>query len=228
MGISYATFGAALGIPVTLAIPSNASRERLTILHALGAEVIQTDAGEGIDGAILEARRLASEFPHRYWYAHQYDNPSNWQAHYKTTGPEIFDQTGGNLTHFVTGLGTSGTLMGAGRYLREKVPSVRLVGVQPDASFHGLEGLKHMQSAIKPGIFDESLPDEILEVRTELAYEMVLKLARSEGLFVGISSGAAALGALQIAERLQAGVVVTLFPDSGYKYLSEHELWTGT
>lgn len=227
MGISYATFGAALGIPVTLAIPANASQERLTILNALGAEVILTDAGEGIDGAILEARKLATEFPHIYWYGHQYDNPANWQAHYKTTGPEIFDQTGGSLTHFVTGLGTSGTLMGAGRYLREKIPSIRLVGVQPDASFHGLEGLKHMQSAIKPGIFDETVPDEILEVRTEEAYEMVLKLARLEGLFVGISSGAAALGALRIAERLQTGVVVTLFPDSGYKYLSDKELWRG-
>jgi len=227
MGISYATFGAALGIPVTLTIPANVSQERLTVLHALGAEVILTDAGEGTDGAILEARRLASEFPHIYWYAHQYDNAANWQAHYKTTGPEIFDQSGALLTHFVTGLGTSGTLMGAGRYLREKLPSLRLVGVQPDASFHGLEGLKHMQSAIKPGIFDESFPDEIVEVRTVEAYEMVLKLARSEGLFVGISSGAAALAALRIAERLQAGVIVTLFPDAGYKYLSEKELWKG-
>ncbi len=159
MGISYATFGAALGIPVTLCVPANASPERIIILRALGAEVILTDPSEGSDGAILLARKMAAEKPELYWYANQYNNPANWQAHYLTTGPEIVNQTNGKITHLVVGLGTSGTLMGMGRYLRDQLLDVRIVAVQPDASFHGLEGLKHMPSAIKPGIYDPSFAD---------------------------------------------------------------------
>jgi cysteine synthase B len=227
MGISYATFCAALGIPVTLAIPESASPERILMLQALGAEIVLTDPLEGSDGAILAARRLAEENPDVYWYANQYNNPANWQAHYLSTGPEIFAQTNGRVTHFVAGLGTSGTLMGAGRYLREKLPNVEIVSFQPDAPFHGLEGLKHMPSAIKPGIYDESFAGINLEVRTEAAHEMVRRLAREEGLFVGISSGAAALAALRVAEQIDEGVVVTIFPDAGYKYLSDRALWEG-
>ncbi len=227
MGISYATIGAALGIPVTLTIPASASLERFAILRALGAELILTDPTEGSDGAILVARQLAKENPERYWYANQYNNPSNWEAHHKSTGPEILAQTDSGVTHFVAGLGTSGTLMGTGRYLREQLPEVKVVAFQPDAAFHGLEGLKHMPSAIRPGIYDESFADEILEIRTEEAREMTLRLAREEGLFVGISSGAAMVAVLRVAERLEEGVVVTVFPDSGDKYLSDKALWEG-
>jgi len=225
MGISYATFGATLGIPVTLAVPANASSERIAILRALGAELVLTDPTEGSDGAILMARQLAAEKPDVYWYANQYNNDANWQAHYKSTGPEILRQTDRHVTYFVAGLGTSGTLIGTGRYLREHVPGVKIIAFQPDASFHGLEGLKHMPTAIKPGIYDPSFADETREVRTEAAHEMVLRLAREEGLFVGISSGAAAVAALRLAEELEEGVVVTLFPDAGYKYLSDRSLW---
>lgn len=225
MGISYATFGAALGIPVTIVIPANASPERMSILKALGAELILTDPLDGSDGAILKARELAEEHPDRYWYANQYNNPANWEAHYKSTGPEILYQTNGQVTHFVAGLGTSGTLTGTGRYLREQLPNVKIISFQPDAPFHGLEGLKHMPTSIKPGIYDESLADEQVEVQTEAAHEMVKRLAREEGLFVGISSGAAAVAALRVASKLDAGVVVTVFPDAGYKYLSDKSLW---
>ncbi|MGE5072657.1 MAG: PLP-dependent cysteine synthase family protein [Anaerolineae bacterium] len=227
MGISYATFGAAMGIPVTLCVPSNASPERITILRTLGAEIILTDPSLGSDGAILEARRLAEEQADRYWYANQYDNPANWQAHYASTGPEILAQTNGEITHLIVGLGTSGTLMGTGRYLREKLPNIKLVGIQPDAAFHGLEGLKHMPTAIPPKIYDASLADRIIEVRTETAHEMVRELGRREGLFAGISSGAALAGALQVAAELKSGTVVTVFPDAGYKYLSDRALWEG-
>ena len=227
MGISYATFGAALGIPVTFAIPASASPERLTLLRALGAEVILTDPSEGSDGAIMVARQLAAEKPDVYWYANQYSNPANWQAHYLSTGPEIFAQTNGQVTHFIAGLGTSGTLMGTGKYLRDQLPNVKIISMQPDAPFHGLEGLKHMPSAIKPGIYEESLASTNLEVRTETAHEMTLRLAREEGLFVGISSGAAAVAALEVASQLDEGVVVTIFPDAGYKYLSDKALWEG-
>ena len=225
MGISYATFGAALGIPVTLTIPASASPERFAILRALGAELILTDPTEGSDGAILEARRLVAERPDLYWYANQYNNPANWEAHYKSTGPEVVAQTNGEITHFVAGLGTSGTLIGTGRYLRQQLPGVRIIAFQPDAAFHGLEGLKHMPSAIKPGIYDESFADETLSVRTEAARDMMARIAREEGLFVGISSGAATVAALRVAEQLEEGIVVTIFPDSGYKYLSDKGLW---
>jgi cysteine synthase B len=225
MGIAYATFGAALGIPVTLTLPGNASSERVSILRALGAELVLTDPLEGSDGAIRLARQMAAEQPDRYYYANQYDNPANWQAHYLTTGPEIVQQTAGRVTHFVAGLGTSGTLTGVGRYLRQYNPAIRLIAVQPDSSFHGLEGLKHMPTAIQPGIFDPAMPDLTLEISTEASYEMVRRLARQEGLFVGISSGAAALAALQVASELEAGTVVAVFPDAGYKYLSDKALW---
>ena len=225
MGISYATFGATLGIPVTLAVPASASSERITILRALGAELILTDPTEGSDGAILMARQLAAEKPDMYWYANQYNNDANWKAHYKSTGPEILCQTDEHVTHFVAGLGTSGTLIGTGRYLREQLPQIKIIAFQPDASFHGLEGLKHMPTAIKPGIYDPSFADETREVKTEDAHEMVLRLAREEGLFIGISSGAAAVAALRVAQELDEGIVVTLFPDAGYKYLSDKSLW---
>jgi cysteine synthase B len=225
MGISYATFGAALGIPVTLAVPASASPERISILRVLGAEIILTDPTEGSDGAILTARQLVAEKPDLYWYANQYNNDANWQAHYKSTGPEILCQTDERITHFVAGLGTSGTLMGTGRYLREQLPNVKIIAFQPDASFHGLEGLKHMPTAIRPAIYDPSFADETLGLVTEDAHAMLLRLAREEGLFVGISSAAAAVAALRVAEGLDEGIVVTLFPDAGYKYLSDKALW---
>ncbi len=225
MGIAYATFGAALGIKVTLCVPANASPERITILQALGAEVILTDPSEGSDGAIRAARELAGQKPDLYWYANQYNNDANWQAHYRTTGPEIVTQTSAQITHFVAGLGTSGTLMGVGRYLHDQLPEVRVIAFQPDASFHGLEGLKHMPSAIQPGIYDAAFADETLEVKTETAHEMVRRLAREEGLFVGISSGAAMVAVLQLASKIKEGLIVTVFPDAGYKYLSDKTLW---
>jgi cysteine synthase B len=225
MGIAYTTFGAAMDVPVTLVLPSNASPERIAILRALGAELVLSDPLEGSDGAIRVARQMAAEQPDLYFYANQYDNPANWQAHYLTTGPEIFQQTAGRVTHVVAGLGTSGTLTGVSRYLQQFNPDVELVAVQPDTPLHGLEGLKHMPTAIQPGIFDPSLPDRTLEIPTEDAHDMVRRLAREEGLFVGISSGAAAAAALKVAEELDQGVVVTVFPDAGYKYLSDKGLW---
>jgi cysteine synthase B len=227
MGIAYATFGAVLGIPVTLCVPASASAERLRVLKVLGAEIILTDALEGPDGAILKARALAQSETDRFWYANQYDNPANWQAHYVSTGPEVVAQSNGAVTHFVAGLGTSGTLVGAGRYLRKHLPGVVVVGVQPDAAFHGLEGLKHMPTAIKPAIFDAQVADRTIYISTEAAHEMVRQLARREGLFVGISSGAAAVAALRVAAELDEGTIVTVFPDAGYKYLSDDALWEG-
>jgi cysteine synthase B len=221
MGIAYATLGASLGVPVTLTIPANASRERLAILRALGAEIFQTDPMEGTDGALREARRMAAEQPELYFYANQYDNPANWLAHTMTTGPEIAEQTDGTITHFVAGLGTSGTFTGTGRYLREAIPGVQLVAVQPDSPFHGLEGLKHMPTAIRPGIYDERIADLSLTVTTEQAFTMTLRLAREEGLFVGVSSGAAVAAALELGRELEEGTIVTVLPDAGYKYLSE-------
>lgn len=225
MGIAYTTFGAAMDVPVTLVLPANASPERIAILRALGAELVLTDPLEGSDGAIRVARRMAAENPELYFYANQYDNPANWQAHYLTTGPEIWQQTAGRVTHIVVGLGTSGTLTGVSRYVRQFNPDIQLIAVQPDGAFHGLEGLKHMPTAIQPGIYDPSLPDRTLEISTEEAHNMVRRLAREEGLFVGISSGAAAAAALKVAQELEQGTVVTVFPDAGYKYLSDKALW---
>ena len=227
MGISYATFGAALGIPVTLTMPENASPERISILRALGAELILTDPLEGSDGAIRVARKMAVEESDRYWYANQYDNPANWLAHYGSTGPEIWHQTNGLVTHFIAGLGTSGTMTGVGKFLREMNPSVQIIALQPDDAFHGLEGLKHMPTAIQPGIYNSQFADRTIEISTEDAHEMVRRLAREEGLFVGISSGAAAVAAFQVASESEAGQIVTVFPDAGYKYLSDKNLWGG-
>jgi len=228
MGIAYATFGSALGIPITLALPSNASPERIKILKALGAELILTDPLEGADGAILVAQQLGEDHPEKYYYANQYDNPENWKSHYKSTGPELVEQTDGKITHFVVGMGTSGTLTGVSRYFSDHFPHVKVIGVQPDSPFNGLEGLKHMPSAIQPGIYDPEAADQIIEIRTEDAYDMVRCLAREEGYFIGISSGAAAVAARQVANELEEGVVVTVFPDAGFKYLSDEELWKGS
>lgn len=225
MGIAYATLGNTLDVPVTLVMPSNASAERKMILSALGAELVLTDPVEGTDGAILVARKMAEERPDLYFYANQYDNPANWEAHYLTTGPEIIRQTNGKITHFVAGLGTSGTLTGVARSLHEQIPGVQMIAVQPDGPLHGLEGLKHMETAIKPEIYDPGLPDRIMQVATEEAYHMVQRLAREEGLFVGVSAGAAAAAALRLGEELEAGIIATVFPDAGYKYLSEKAVW---
>jgi cysteine synthase B len=226
MGIAYATLAASMAIPVTLAIPENASPERLSILKALNAELVLTDPLEGSDGAWLVARQMAEEHPDRYFYANQYNNPANWQAHYHTTGPEVWGQTGGQITHFVAGTGTSGTITGATRYLKEKNEEIESVAFYPDSPFHGLEGLKHMPSSHQPGIYDPNLPDRILEVPTEEAYEMVRRLGREQGLFVGLSSGAAAVAAVRVAEEIvsrgEHGLVATVFPDAGYKYLTSN------
>lgn len=228
MGIAYATFGSALGIPIALALPSNASPERIKILQALGAELILTDPLEGSDGAIQVAQQLVEDHPEKYYYANQYDNPENWKSHYKSTGPEIMEQTDGNVTHIVAGMGTTGTLMGVSRYFAEHKPEVKIIGVQPDSPFNGLEGLKHIPTAIQPGIYDPNAADRIITIKTEEAYDMVRFLARKEGYFLGISSGAAAVAARLVSQELEEGVVVTVFPDAGFKYLSDDKLWKGT
>lgn len=228
-GIAYAMLGAAKGFRVKLYVPGNASPERIAILRAYGAELVLTDPLEGSDGAIRAARAELAAHPDRYYYADQYNNPANWQAHYHTTAPEIWQQTHGKVTHFVAGLGTSGTLMGTGRGLKAFNPAVQVISLQPDSPFHGVEGWKHMETAIKPGIYSETFADEDFGVSTEASHEMARRLAREEGYLVGISAAAAMAGALRVAERLadegRAGVVVTLFPDNAYKYLSE-SFWT--
>jgi len=219
MGIAYATFGAALGIPIRLAIPGNAGPARLAILRALGAELVITDPTEGSDGARVVAHRMADQDPDRFYYADQYSNPANWQAHFESTGPEVLAQTRGRLTHFVSGLGTTGTLTGVGRYLREHAPEARLIAVQPDGPMHGLEGLKYLPTSHMPPIYDSTLPDETVSVSTEEAYAMARRLARAEGLLVGLSAAAATVAALRIAEAERSATIVVLFPDSGIKYL---------
>ena len=230
-GIAYAMIGAAKGYRVTLCLPASASPERLRILRAYGVDLRLTDPQEGSDGAILEARRIAACEGDRYFYPDQYSNPANWQAHYHTTAVEILEQTGGRITHFIAGLGTSGTLMGVGRRLREEVHGVRIVAFEPDSPFHGLEGLKHMDTAIVPAIFDPAFPNERRAVSTEAAHRMVRRAAREEGLLIGISSGAALHCALEVArEALRAGEtprVVTVFPDGAERYLSER-FWEET
>ncbi len=220
-GIAYAWIAAARGYRVKLCIPACASAERRRTLRALGVDLVLTDPLEGSDGAIREARRIYQGSPDLYFYPDQYGNPANWRAHYDATGWEIWEQTGGRLTHLVAGLGTSGTFVGSGRRLRELKPEVRLVSVQPDSAFHGLEGLKHMRSAIVPGIYDPGLADEERYVATETAYALVRRLAREEGVLVGPSSGAALAAALDVARDLREGVIVTVFPDSGDRYLAE-------
>ncbi|VAW40987.1 Cysteine synthase B [hydrothermal vent metagenome] len=223
MGIAYAMLGATRGYHVKLTLPSNASPERIAILKAYGAELILTDPLEGSDGAIVEARKLAAADPTLY-YANQYNNSANWQAHYKTTAPEIWQQMDGQITHFVAGLGTSGTFTGTTRRLKLFKPAIQTIAMQPDGPFHGLEGLKHMPSALKPGIYDEQLADEQVAVRTEDAEVMAHFLARHEGLFVGISAAAAVVASINVAKKLAEGVVVTILPDNGFKYLSD-KLW---
>jgi S-sulfo-L-cysteine synthase (O-acetyl-L-serine-dependent) len=224
-GIAYAMVGAARGYKVTLCMPENASPERKLILRALGAELILTNPLESTDGAIREARRLVNEDPERFFYPDQYSNDGNWRAHYDTTAPEIIEQTSGRLTHFVAGLGTGGTFVGIGRRLRKFSPGIKLISFQPQGPFHGREGLKHMGSAIVPAIYDPTLADEDLRIDTERAYRMVRRLAREEGLLAGISSGAAVAAMLEVASRLDRGVVVTVFPDGAEKYLNE-SFWT--
>ena len=224
-GIAFAMLGAALGFPVLLTMPSNVSPERKLILKAYGAEVEWTDPDQGSDGAIRRAREIAAAFPERYCYMDQYSNPANWRAHYETTGPEIWRQTGGTVTHFVAGLGTSGTFMGTVRRLKELNPELQAISMQPDSPFHGLEGLKHMATALVPAIYDPSLADRNVEIETEAAYAMAKRLAREEGLLVGISAAAAVAACEQIAkEEAAAGrsaTIVTVLPDSADKYLSE-------
>jgi cysteine synthase B len=225
-GIAYAMIGAARGYKVKLCVPSNASSERKRILKAFGAEIMFTDPGEGSDGAIRKVREIYAAEPDRYFYPDQYNNPANWKAHFETTGPEIIEQTAGRITHFVTGLGTSGTFVGVARRMRRDLPAVKCYSAQPSSGFHGLEGLKHMPSSIVPGIYDPSLADGNLWIETEDAHRMVRQMARKEGLLVGVSSGGNVSAALQVARdlasRRESGLIVTILCDSADKYLSEH------
>jgi cysteine synthase B len=224
-GIAYAMLGAAMGFPVTLCVPSNVSPERKNILAAYGANVIWTDPADGSDGAIRMARKLIAEQPARYFYANQYGNDNNWRAHYYSTANEIWQQTSGAITHFVAGLGTSGTFMGTTRRLRELNPKIQCISMQPDSPFNGLEGLKHMATAIVPPIYDPALADRNIEMPTERAYAMCKRLARSQGLLLGISAGAAVAAARDVAEEEartnRDAVIVTILPDSADKYLSD-------
>jgi cysteine synthase B len=223
-GIAYAMFGAALGVTVRLCVPDNVTAERKRMLRAYGAQLVLTDPLEGSDGAIREARRLYHADPESFFYPDQYNNPFNWRAHYDTTGPEILEQTSGRMTHFVAGLGTSGTFVGIARRLREAARDVRLASLQPDAPLHGIEGLKHMETAIVPGIYDATLADQDLRIDSEIAMAMTRRLAREEGLLVGISSGANVAAALAFAEP--PAVVVTILCDGGERYLSDR-MWEG-
>jgi S-sulfo-L-cysteine synthase (O-acetyl-L-serine-dependent) len=223
-GIAYAMIGAAQDFPVTLCMPENVSVERKRILHAYGANIIYTDPADGSDGAIRAARELYARAPDKYFYADQYSNDANWQAHYHGTANEIWQQTEGRITHFVSMMGTSGTFVGNTRRLKELNPNIQCISLQPDSPFHGIEGAKHMASAIVPKIYDPKLADEDLGISTEESYAMVIRLAREEGMLVGISAAAAVVGCLQIASRLkkdETGVFVTILCDSGDKYLSE-------
>ena len=225
-GIAYAWIGAALGYKVRLCMPKNASEERKKILRAYGVDFVLTDPGEGSDGAILEARRLYAEDPERYFYPDQYSNPANPRSHYESTAPEIWEQTEGEVTHFVAGLGTSGTFVGTSTRLKELNPGVRVVSFEPDGAFHGLEGMKHMGSAIVPPIYDPMAADENRATATEDAYDMVKRVAREEGVLIGISAGAAVATALQVARELEAagesGTIVTILCDGADKYLSDN------
>jgi cysteine synthase B len=228
-GIAYAMLGAALGFPVTLCVPENVSPERKRILQAYGANIIYTDPAEGSDGAIKIARQFAESHPDLYFYADQYSNDANWRAHYETTAHEIWQQIEGRITHFVAMLGTTGTFVGATRRLKELNPKIRCISLQPDSAFHGIEGAKHLPSAIVPSIYDPSLADQNLEIVTEDAHAMARRLARDQGLLVGVSAAAAVVGSLQVLERLEPerlekdrrATIVTILCDSGEKYLSE-------
>lgn len=225
-GIALAMIGAVLGYPVELCIPANVSIERKKIISAYGATMIFSNAMDGSDGALELCRTMLRENPDRYFKPDQYFNEANPLGHYQTTGPELWWQTRGTITHFIAGMGTGGTLMGTGRYLKERNPDVQIVGVEPDDAFHGLEGLKHMASSIVPGIYDETRLDRKVGVSTEDAYDTVYRLGREVGLLVGQSSGAALWAALRVARELDTGVIVTLFPDFGDKYLTTN-LWSG-
>src|SRR6266849_6970805 len=223
-GIAYAMIGAAMGYPVKLCLPDSASHERKRILGAFGAELVITAGDEGTDGAIRKVHEMVKTDPEKYFYPDQYSNPANWQAHYRTTANEIWEQTRGRITHFVAGLGTSGTFVGTTRRLKELNPAIRCVSLQPDASFHGLEGWKHMETAIRPAIYDDTLADENFPVSTEESYRLVKRLAREEGLLVSPSSAAALLGCFQVAAGIPKNakaVIVTVFADSASKYLNE-------
>jgi S-sulfo-L-cysteine synthase (O-acetyl-L-serine-dependent) len=227
-GIAYAMVGVALGYPVKLFLPTSASPERKQILQAYGAEIVYTPGDEGTDGAIRRVRELYRAEPEKYFYPDQYSNPANPNAHYETTGPEIWEQTQGRITHFVAGLGTSGTFVGTTRRLKELNPAIRCISFQPDSGFHGLEGLKHMATAIVPSIYDPALADEDLGVQTEGAQQLAKRLAREEGLLVGVSAAGALWASMDVARRLPRGqkaVIVTVFPDAADKYLSE-KFWS--
>jgi len=219
-GIAYAMISAVKGYRLKIVLPENASPERKKIIAGFGADIVYSSPFEGADGAIRMARKIYNESDVKYFMPDQYNNPSNPKAHYLTTGPEILEQTKRRITHFIAGVGTGGTIMGTGRALKEFNPRIKVIAVQPDDAMHGLEGLKHMESSIVPGIFDQSFPDETIYVNTDKAYDMVKTLAMIEGLAVGHSSGAAVVAALQIAQRLKEGVIVTIFPDGGDRYLS--------
>ncbi|UJS18101.1 MAG: cysteine synthase family protein [Candidatus Jettenia sp.] len=225
-GIAYALIGASRGYKVTLVMPLNVSEERKRIIRAFGAKIIFTDPLLGSDGAMLEAKRIVNEDPSKYFYADQYNNPANWKAHYDTTGVEIWEQTAGEVTHFVACLGTSGTLMGTGRRLKEYNPCIQVIAVEPSTSIHGLEGMKHMSTSVVPGIYDDHFPDKKIAVETEDAYTIIKKLAAEEGFFVGYSSGAALMASLRVASELEKGLIVTIFPDRGDRYLST-SFWAG-
>ena len=220
-GIAYAVIGALLDVRVVLAMPANASPERIKMLKAHGAELILTDPMEGTDGSREYVRRLVGEEPDRYFYPDQYNNDANWRAHFDGTGLEILEQTDGRITHFVTGLGTTGTFTGIARRVKKFDPEIRCVAMEPDTPLHGMEGLKHLESAVVPGIYDPTLPDETVHVSTEAAYEMTRRLAREEGLLVGVSSGANVSSALEVAANLREGMVVTILCDTGTRYLSD-------
>jgi S-sulfo-L-cysteine synthase (O-acetyl-L-serine-dependent) len=229
-GIAYAMIAAAMGYPVKLCLPDSASQERKRILAAFGAELVITPGDEATDGAIRRVQQIVAADPQKYFYPDQYSNPANWQAHYHTTANEIWEQTAGRITHFVAGLGTSGTFVGVTRRLKELNPAIRFISLQPDAPFHGLEGWKHMETAIRPSIYDDTLADENLEVGTEDSYHLVKRIAREEGLLVSPSAAAALLGCFQVAKKIpcdQHAVVVTVFADSAAKYLTER-FWEET
>ena len=226
-GIAYAMIGAARGYRVCLTLPKNASRERKRILRIYGAELIETDQMQGTDGAQIKAKELAENFPEKYFYPDQYNNENNWKAHYETTAPEIWRQTNGKVTHFVAGLGTTGTFIGTARRLKEFNPKIKTVAMQPASPLHGLEGMKHLATAIVPGIYDATVADENTEVETEDAQEMTRRLAREEGLFVGVSAGANVFAAVRLARKSKENaVIVTILCDGGGKYLSE-DFWNG-
>ena len=225
-GIALALIGSVLGYPVELVMPGNVSAERKQIIHAYGAQVTYSDPMEGSDGAIRLCRKILQENPEKYFKPDQYFNPMNPEAHYENTGPEIYRQTNGTVTHFVAGIGTGGTVMGTGRYLKEVNPNIQVIAVEPDDALHGLEGLKHMASSIVPGIYHEQELDDKIPVSTEDAYSMVYRLSQEEGVLVGQSSGAAMFAAIKIARKLRAGTIVTIFPDFGDKYLTTN-LWVG-